>query len=83
VGRIKGTITRTKKKEETGEGDKGKEGKKGLLKGEVDAGGILARILEHPNVPPKVRADIMLIAGDTIGGVPPHSLVSYPLGNRG
>jgi hypothetical protein len=53
------------------------------LKGEVDAGGILARILEHPDAPPRVRADIMLITGDTIGGVPPQSLVSHPLGYRG
>jgi hypothetical protein len=91
VGRLKGTVTKTRKKEEKekakaaerGEGGASQKEEKGILRGEVDANGILKRILDHPDVPAKVRDDIILIAGDTPGGVLPQSLVSYPLGYRG
>jgi len=69
VGRIKGTITRTKKKEERREKatrEKGRGGapgeeEKGLLRGEVDANQILRRILELPDVraPPILHRDIL------------------------
>ena len=91
IGRMKGTVTRTKKKEEKekakagekGEGGAPGEEEEGLLKGGVDANRILVRILDHPDVPAKVRDDIMLLAEDTPGGIHPQALIGIILGYKG
>ena len=94
LGRIKGPLSKTKKKEEReakeatekeekGEGGTHEEEGKGLLRGEVDANQILRRMLEHPDVPAKVKDDIILLAEDTPGGVHPQALVGILLGYRG
>lgn len=46
------------------------------MRGEIDANQILRRILEHPDVPNKVKDDIMLLAEDTPGGIHPQALTS-------
>lgn len=91
IGRLKGNVTRTRKKEEKekakagekGEGGAPKEEEKGLLKGGVDANRILEKILDHPDVPAKVRDDIMLLAEDTPGGIHPQALIGILLGYKG
>lgn len=90
LGLIKGPISKAAKKAaeklkagEKGEGGAPKEEDKGLLRGEVDANQILGRMLEHPDVPAKVRDDIMLLAEDTPGGIHPQALVGILLGYKG
>jgi hypothetical protein len=69
------------KGEETGGGGAPKEEETGLLRGEVDANRILERILEHPDVPAKVKGDIMLLAEDTSGGILPQALIGILIGS--
>lgn len=90
LGLIKGPISKAAKKAaeklkagEKGEGGAPKEEDKSLLKGEVDTNQILRRMLEHPDVPAKVRDDIMLLAEDTPGGIHPQALVGILLGYKG
>jgi len=91
VGRLKGTVTRSRKAEkkkadkagEKGEGGAHREEDKSILRGEVDANRILERILEHPDVPNKVREDILLLAEDTPGGIHPQALIGIILGYKG
>lgn len=90
LGMIKGPISKSAKKAaeklksgEKGEGGAHGEEDKGLLRGEVDANRILERILEHPDVPAKVKGDIMLLAEDTSGGIHPQALVGILLGYKG
>lgn len=91
VGRLKGTVTRTKKKEEKAKvkaGEKGEGGapegeETGLLKGGVNANRILAKVLSHPDVPAKIKDDIMLLAEDAPGGIHPQALVGLLQGYKG
>lgn len=92
VGRLKGTATRTKKKDEKEKAKAGEKGgggapeeeEKSLLRGEVNVNAILKRILtQHPDVPAKVRDDIMLLAEDTPGGINPQALIGLLLGYKG
>jgi len=90
LGMIKGPISRSAKGAakklkagEKGEGGAPGEEDRGLLKGEVDANKILERILDHPDVPAKVKNDIMLLAEDTPGGVHPQALIGIILGYKG
>ena len=92
IGRLKGTATRTKKKEEKEKAKTGEKGgggvpeeeEKSLLRGEVNVNAILKRILtQHPDVPAKVRDDIMLLAEDTPGGINPQALIGLLLGYKG
>jgi len=92
LGMIKGPLSRAVKKkakeaeeskttEEKDEGETPKEEETGLLRGEVDANRILERILEHPDVPSKVKDDIMLLAEDTSGGIHPQALIGILIGS--
>jgi len=78
IGRIKGQVSRWKKKAKEEEEEAPPEP---LYKGEPDANSILKQILEtHPDVPKKVIAEIMSWAEMSPGGLHPTQ-VAYLLSN--